>query len=175
MKRQAIPVNRFRLPLFETLGQQWMLLTAGRLGPRTFNTMTVSWGGMGVLWDRPVVWVVVRPQRHTYKFMEESPDFTLCAFPSQFHDALMLLGSKSGRDSDKVKESGLTPAAATRVQSPVFEEAELAVECRKIYFDDFKPARFLDPAIDRNYPHKDYHRLYLGEVMAIEGTDAYQA
>jgi flavin reductase (DIM6/NTAB) family NADH-FMN oxidoreductase RutF len=174
MKREPISVQSFRVRLFETFADRWFLLAAGKLAPRAFNAMTISWGGLGVLWDRPLVWVVVRPQRYTFKFMEESPDFTVCAFPPRFRDALMLLGTKSGRDSDKIKEAGLTPVASTQVQSPSFAEAELAIECRKIYFDDFKPAHFLDKAIDRNYPQKDYHRLYLGEVLAIQGTKEYR-
>ena len=118
--------------------------------------------------------VVVRPVRHTFQFIEKFDSFTLSAFPDDCHDALLLLGSKSGRDGNKIAESGLTPQASARVGAPGFVEAELVLECRKIYSDDFDPARFLDPTIDRNYPEKDYHRMYFGEIVAVAGTGKYR-
>jgi len=174
MERAPIAVAEFSAPLFKTFNDDWLLLTAGKLEARQFNTMTVSWGCLGVLWSRPVAIAFVRPQRHTYRFMEESPDFTLTAFPPERHDALMLLGTKSGRDGDKVAESGLTPTASSKVGSPCFAEAHLVLECRKIYRDDLKPEFFLDPTIQGNYPTKDYHRFYLGEVVAIFGTERFR-
>jgi flavin reductase (DIM6/NTAB) family NADH-FMN oxidoreductase RutF len=86
----------------------------------------------------------------------------------------MLLGTKSGRDGDKVAESGLTPAASSKVLSPCFAEAKLVIECRKIYLDNLKPEFFQDPTIEANYPTKDYHRFYLGEVVAISGTKEFR-
>lgn len=174
MERQPIAIKEFSVPLFETFNDNWMLLTAGTMGTGNFNTMTVSWGCLGVLWNKPIAIAFVRPQRHTYRFMESSPDFTLTAFPPECHDALLLLGTKSGRDGDKVAESGLTPVASGKVASPCFAEAKLVVECRKIYRDDLKPEFFLDPAIEGNYPTKDYHRIYLGEVVAISGTKEFR-
>lgn len=174
MERQPVAINDFNAPLFKTFNDDWLLLTAGKLEPKQFNTMTVSWGCLGVLWSKPVAIAFVRPQRFTRKFMEGSPDFTLTSFPKKYHDALMLLGSKSGRDGDKVAESRLTPMASSKVGSPCFAEAHLVIECRKIYRDDFKPEFFLDPTIEGNYPTKDYHRFYLGEVVAISGTKEFR-
>lgn len=174
MDRQPIAISDFNAPVFKTFNDDWLLLTAGKLTGRKFNTMTVSWGCLGVLWSKPVAIAFVRPQRYTYKFMEESADFTLTAFPPAYHEALLLLGTKSGRDGDKVTVAGLTPAASTSVESPGFAEANLVIECRKIYRDDIKPEFFLDPTIEGNYPTKDYHRFYLGEVVAICGTEAFR-
>lgn len=129
--------------------------------------MTVAWGSLGAMWNKPFVQVVVRPVRYTYEFMERYDTFTLCAFPEAYRKALSLLGSKSGRDSDKIAESGLTPIPSTKVTAPGFAEADLIVECRKIYWDDFDPAHFLLPEIAQNYPQKDYHRVYFGEIVAI--------
>jgi flavin reductase (DIM6/NTAB) family NADH-FMN oxidoreductase RutF len=151
-----------------------MLLTAGRFEPGKYNAMTVSWGAVGVIWGKPLAMVVVRPQRHTYRFMEEHEHFTLCGFPEMHRQALNLLGSVSGRDRDKIKASGLTPMAATRVRAPAYEEARLVLECRKIYFDDLKPEHFLAPEISGNYPTRDYHRMYFGEILAIQGAREYQ-
>ena len=117
---------------------------------------------------------MVRPVRHTYSFIERHATFTLCAFPEDRHDALLLLGTKSGRDGDKIAEAGLTPQASTVVAAPGFSEAELVLECRKIYSDDVDPARFLDPTIDRNYPNRDYHRIYFGEIVGVTGTAKYR-
>ncbi|MFN2272322.1 MAG: flavin reductase family protein, partial [Anaerolineae bacterium] len=122
---------------------------------------------------RPFVQVVVRPTRYTYGFMEQYDTFTLCAFPEAYRQALQLLGTKSGRDGDKIAEAGLTPIASTLVPAPGFAEADLIIECRKMYWQDMAPAQFLDPAIENHYAKKDYHRIYFGEVMAINGTEAY--
>ena len=152
---------------------QWLLLTAGTM--EDCNMMTVAWGSFGTMWHRPFAQVVVRPQRHTYGFIEQYDTFTLCAFPDSLRPALKLLGTRSGRDIDKVEASGLTPLASIAVPAPGFAEAELIVECRKIYWDDVEPDHFLEPAIDENYPQRDYHRIYFGEILAVRGTGDYRS
>lgn len=152
---------------------QSLLLTSGDFTLNDFNTMTVGWGSLGYIWRRPFVQVVVRPVRYTFTFMERFDTFTLSAFPSEYNSALSLLGTKSGRDGDKILESGLTPIPGLCVSAPGFAEAELLLECRKIYWDDLEPAHFLDNGIDANYPMKDYHRIYYGEILAIFGTEKY--
>jgi flavin reductase (DIM6/NTAB) family NADH-FMN oxidoreductase RutF len=106
--------------------------------------------------------------------MDSGDFFTLCVFPESRKAALSLLGSKSGRDGDKIGESGLTPIASTIAPAPGYEEAELIVECRKIYWQDIDPSHFLDSGITANYPRQDFHRAYFGEVVAISGTDKYR-
>ena len=125
------------------------------------------------MWNKPFCQVVVRPTRFTYQFMEAYDTFTLCAFPAQFKKALKLLGTKSGREGDKIKESGLTVIASRKVPAPAFEEAELIMECKKIYWQDFDPGHFLDHSIQSAYPHKDYHRIYFGEIFHIAGTQDF--
>jgi flavin reductase (DIM6/NTAB) family NADH-FMN oxidoreductase RutF len=125
------------------------------------------------MWGKPFIQVVVRPVRYTYGFMEGYDTFTVSAFPPEDRKALELLGTKSGRDSDKIAQSGLTPIASTAVAAPSFAEAELVLECRKLYFDDMDPGRFVDPTIDQNYPKKDYHRIYFGELVAVLGEPKY--
>ena len=169
MKRQSILVEKFLVTTHARWAQQWMLLTAGDFNKGHFNTMTVGWGSFGTMWNRPFAQVVVRPTRYTYEFMERYDTFTLCGFPKAYQKALTLLGSKSGRDGDKIAEAGLTPIAALHIAAPAFEEADLIVECRKIYWDDFEPNQFLDPTIESNYPLKDYHRVYFGEIVSISG------
>jgi len=86
--------------------------------------------------------------------------FTLCAFPAELKKVLSFCGVKSGKDVDKIKEAGITPISSLKVEAPGFDEAELIIECRKNYFDDFRPKHFMDTAIEGNYPGRDYHRVY---------------
>jgi flavin reductase (DIM6/NTAB) family NADH-FMN oxidoreductase RutF len=175
MNRYPIAIDNLTVRSHHQWNAQWFLLTAGDFAAGQFNTMTVSWGSLGTIWNKPFAQVVVRPTRYTREFMEQYPTFTLSAFPSEHHEALKLLGSKSGRDGDKIAASGLTPCAATTVAAPTFAQAELVIECRKMYWQDMDPTNFLDAAIEKNYPKKDYHRIYWGEIVAVTGTDAYKA
>lgn len=175
MQRRTIPFDRLLVRPYDLWLNRWLVLTAGDFERGHFNSMTVAWGSLGAMWNRPFVQVVVRPVRYTYEFVEWYDTFTLCAFPEAYREALSLLGSKSGRDSDKIAEAGLTPIPSTKVAAPGFAEANLIIECRKIYWDDFDPAHFLLPEIERNYPQKDYHRLYFGEIVAIYGDESYAA
>ena len=152
-----------------------MLLTAGDFAQGKFNTMTISWGSLGIIWGRPFVQVLVRPTRHTHEFMEAFDTFTVTAFPEQCRGALSLLGAKSGRDGDKIAEAGLTPVAATMIAAPAFAEAELVLECRKIYRDPLESRAFLGPKIESCYPQKDYHTVYFGEIVAIRGEAKFRA
>jgi len=150
-----------------------VLLTCGDLRTGQFNAMTIGWGAIGTMWSKPAAWVAVRPSRFTYEFMEKYEDFTLTVFPDSYSAALSLLGTKSGRDGDKIKASGLTPVASTLVGSPTFLEAELSIECQKIYWQDLQPSNFMDPTILKSYPKQDFHRMYIGEIISIQGEEQY--
>ncbi len=152
---------------FNIWQNDWFLLTAGNFEEKHFNTMTVAWGSLGIMWNLPFAQVVVRPTRFTYKFTEKYKSFTLSRFDKKYRHALKLLGTKSGRDGDKILESGLKPAKAELIEAPSFKEADLVIECTKIYWDDFKPENFIDPSIEKNYPVKDYHRIYFGKIEGI--------
>jgi flavin reductase (DIM6/NTAB) family NADH-FMN oxidoreductase RutF len=169
--RTTIPTDKLRLNVF-TPWFDWALLTAGDFAAKQYNCMTVSWGSMGVMWNKPFVHVVVRPQRHTRGFIDKYETFTLSLFPKQCHAALQLLGSKSGRDCDKVQESGLTPVTSAAVAAPGFEEAHLVLECRKSYFADFEPKNMLADFARAQY-EGDYHRQYFGEIVAVQGTGEF--
>lgn len=173
MAMQTILAHQLACNPFFLFDRQWMLLTAGDFKAGDFNCMTVSWGSLGILWGRPFAQVVVRPTRYTHEFMQKYDTFTLCAFPLAHRDALQILGSRSGRDADKIAESGLTPIAAEMVDAPGFSQAELVFECRKMYFDDIRKQHFLDPDIDRNYPQKDYHTIYYGEIVNLRGEPKF--
>ena len=159
IKPSEITDNPFRL-----IGKEWMLITAGT--PGHFNTMTASWGCLGELWARPVCFCFVRPQRYTYEFMEEKAAFTLSFFDEKYKPQLNFCGSRSGRDTNKAQECGFTPATAAN-GSIFFKEARLVIECKKLYFQDLDPANFVDGSIMKNYPKKDFHRMYVGEVTRV--------
>jgi flavin reductase (DIM6/NTAB) family NADH-FMN oxidoreductase RutF len=150
-----------------------LLLTAGENRPGEFNSMTVSWGALGVIWHRPLAVVVARPQRYTREFLDRCDTFSLCAFGESHRSTLELLGTQSGRDTHKMRDCGLTPIGLTRIACPGFAEAKLILECRKTYFDDLKPANFLADFIAPNY-QGDFHRMYFGEVLAVTGTAEYR-
>ncbi len=165
VQRKKINVLDLKLNVVDVWMNQWLLLTCGDFAKNDYNSMTVAWGSIGVMWHKPFAQVVVRPTRYTYAFMQKYDTFTLCAFPETHRKDLQLLGSRSGRDGDKIAQTDLTPAASTYVAAPCFEQAELVLECKKIYFDDFKPPQFLDVSIESKYPKKDYHRVYYGEIL----------
>lgn len=173
MMRSEIPIFEFSSRIFSLFEETWLLLTCGDYKTGDFNAMTIAWGSLGVMWSRPFAQVVVRPTRYTYQFMEKYPDFTLTAFEKPYRPALSLLGTKSGRDMKKIAASGLTPIPSTKIDSPGYAEANLIIECRRIYWSDFAPQTFTDPTIDQNYPQKDYHRSYFGEILVIFGEEKY--
>ena len=145
---------------FKLIGKDWMLITAGTSG--SFNMMTASWGGLGVLWEKRVAFCFVRPTRYTYEFIERSQQFTLSFFEERLRKVLTFCGSHSGRDTDKIAATGLTPVHHGGYT--YYAEARLALLCRKIYYQDISPDCFLDPRINDMYPQKDYHRMYVGEI-----------
>lgn len=156
-----IKPEQFTDNTFKLIGSDWMLITAGTLD--SYNTMTASWGGFGILWNKNVCFCVVRPTRHTYNFIEKSGAFSLSFFDDKYRKALQFCGSHSGRDVDKAASTGLTPVAGDN-GTVYFNEARLVIECKKLYFQDIDPKNFMDIALDKNYPLKDYHRMYIGEI-----------
>ncbi len=150
--------------VFKLISSDWMLITAGV--PGNYNTMTASWGGLGHLWNRDVCYIFIRPQRHTYRFVEDNEFFTLSFFTEEYRGALKICGTKSGRDTEKAAETGLTPVRSPE-GSVYFREARLVMECRKIYFQDIDPEHFIDAGIASNYQHRDYHRMYIGEIRSV--------
>lgn len=157
IKPQQIMENTFKL-----IGSDWALITAGNT--ESYNTMTASWGGLGVIWGKNICFCTIRPGRHTFSFVENSDKFTLSFYEEKYREALKFCGAYSGRDVDKASETGLTPAG-DEDGVVYFNEASLVLVCRKLYFQDIDPKNFIDPSIEKNYPEKDYHRMYIGEII----------
>jgi flavin reductase (DIM6/NTAB) family NADH-FMN oxidoreductase RutF len=134
------------------------------------NTMTIGWGLIGFIWQRPVFTVAVRDSRHTFSIMEKATDFTVTVPTGNMKDALMFCGTKSGRDLDKLKACSLTTAAAQQTVSPILQVPGIHLECRTRFKAPMDPA-YLDPALEDLYPAKDYHTLYFGEIAACYETE----
>lgn len=151
---------------FELIGKDWMLISAGTA--EKWNTMTASWGGVGVMWGKPSATCYIRQSRYTKSFVDDSEFFTLTVLKDGCRDALNLLGSKSGRDMDKMHESGLTPVMVEG--QPTFEEAKLVLICRKVCKTFIGPDDMTAENVERWYADRDYHTMYIGEIVA-----AYEA
>ncbi len=148
--------------------EDWALLTAGDADG--WNTMTVSWGGLGELWGKDVAFVFVRPQRYTKEFIDNSEYFTLSFFDESYKGALRICGAKSGRDIDKAKETGLTPVFENGTTH--LAQANLVIVCKKLYAQDMTPDSFIDKTIiDDNYKSNDFHTTYVGEIIKVLKKD----
>ena len=161
---KEIAIDRLSLNPFTTIGKEWMLIAAG--DAKSSNMMTASWGGMGIMWGKPITMMVIRPQRYTIEFVEKHDYYSLCIFDEEYRDALNFCGTKSGRDFDKAKETGLT--TVFDAEAPYFAEAKLVFICKKLYKQKLDPACFIDSEIDgRMYPTHDYHERFVGEVVKV--------
>ena len=148
---------------FELFDKQWALLTAGSID--NHNSMTISWGGTGTLWSKPVATVYVKPCRYTHDFMEENDYFVLSFFPEEYRRNLGVMGSVSGRDVDKDKEGKLTPVKHGDVV--IYQEAELTLVCKKIYQNDLDINVIPEEEIKRHYSSQAPHTMYIGEIVEI--------
>lgn len=145
---------------FEKIGNEWMLITAG--DEKECNMMTASWGMMGVLWNKNVASIFVRPQRYTFRFLEENEYYTISFFGEEYRKELLFLGQNSGKDINKLKSTALTPIYDQK--APYFSEASCVLVCKKIYNQFIAPDCFLDDSINGNYEKNDYHKMFVGEI-----------
>lgn len=153
----------FSTDIFSQFDKKWALLTAGNSD--SFNTMTISWGGLGTLWNKPVATVYVRTSRYTHDFMDANDYFSISFYPEQYRKILGVLGSKSGRDMDKMNASGLTPKKTGETIS--FEEAETTLICRKLFRQRMEESNMPEDIVKSLYTGQAPHDLYIGEVVAI--------
>ena len=139
---------------FERIGSQWMLVTAG--DQNRYNTMTASWGGLGVMWGKNVAYTVIRPQRYTYEFMESNDTYTLSFYGKEYKTALNFCGSKSGRDVDKFAETRLTPQKSRYVKAPGIEESPVNIECKVVEVKELGS-----------------HDMFIAKVMGVTVDERY--
>lgn len=164
MSFKKIELSELKINPFDLVGKQWMLLTGGT--PDSFNTMTASWGQLGVLWNKNVLTCYIRPNRHTFGFVENGECFTASFVGEEYREALRFCGSHSGRDCDKAKEAGLTPAELDGCVG--FDEAELVLVCKKLYSDDLREDAFIgdEGFKERFYGSEPYHKRYIAEIVS---------
>lgn len=157
-------INQFNTDIFKEFNNKWALLTAGDLEDR--NSMTVSWGFMGTLWNKNVVAVFVRPTRHTFDLMEKYPRFTLSFLDEKYKPQMTFMGRNSGRDCDKYKETGLTPIYDNDSFVSYIKESKYVMKCKTLYADFLKPDFFKDKELLNHY-NDDYHKVYIAEVTSL--------
>lgn len=165
---KKISIDSLNDNLIETIGREWMLVAAGKKDD--FNVMTASWGCVGWLWNRPVAVIFIRPERFTHEFIENNNIVTL-SFLSKESDMRSIYnfcGSKSGRDYNKVEETGLIPVQ-TDCGGVAFEQARLVLECEKLYKNSMSPESFINPEINKWYGGSNggYHDVYIMEIKNV--------
>ncbi len=166
---EQVDISSLELNPFSAIQSDSFLITAATQEDR-WNTMTAGWGFLGVMWAKPAFGVVVRDSRYTYSFLEESNGFTCSFFPPEYKKALQFCGSHSGRDTDKVAATGLTPVLLDGYEGidlVTFEQANMVFCCSLASKTDLKPQEFINPTIEKHYPKKDYHRLYIGFIDRV--------
>ncbi len=153
--------------VFTLIGKDWLLVTGGnRAG---FNSMTASWGGMGVLWNKNVAFVFIRRTRYTLEFIEKQPEFSLSVYPERYRNELLqIFGRKSGRDCDKVAESGFTPVE-TPAGTVAYAEASLVMSCRKLYAGQLVKENILDQTARTTMyaPDEEAHQVFIAEITGV--------
>ena len=161
-----VNADEFVCSPFKLIDKDWVLICApDKTKECGANAMTASWAGLGTIWHKNVATIYVRPQRYTFGLVEESDELSLCFLGEQYRDALKLCGTKSGRDMDKISSSGLS--TAFEGNTPIIEQSDVVMVCKKAYSDYIKEECFDDPSHLSNYPKKDYHKLYILEIKKI--------
>jgi len=162
---KSVNAEDFIISPFKLIGQDWMLISAEKDGK--VNTMTASWGGLGVLWDKNVAYIFVRHSRYTKEFLDAADSFSLSFLDhKKYADTLSYLGSVSGRRTKKIVKAGLTVAHS--VGTPYFDESSYVIFCKKLCRQPIEPSNFLVGEIDPNYyEDHDYHDMYIGQIMMI--------
>lgn len=166
-----------RKTTFQELSQDYLeqLVKGAFLTVKTeevLNTMTIGWGTLGYIWNKPVLMVPVRYQRYTYELMEKTETFTVSVPVGQdMKKALAFCGTKSGREVDKFKEMNLTPVPGKKVDTPIIGECNLHIECRIIYKQSMEPGTLDREVHDQSYPKHDFHVMYYGEILEAYYTD----
>jgi len=166
---KEISIKDFDSNVFELIGTDWMLITAGtdmNTDYPVVNTMTASWGGMGIMWHKNVAFLVIRPQRYTKEFIDVTNTLSISFFDESFKETLTYLGTVSGRDEDKIEKSKLTLTTIDEI--PCFAEASITLLCNKLYSQPMQATCFLDKSLIKKwYPQGDYHELYVVEISKI--------
>lgn len=162
----TIDVRNIKEDVFTLVGEDYGILTAGT--PEKSNSMVTSWGGWGIVFGKPGVFHFLRSNRYTLELMREQQAYTVSYFDSEFKDDIMQFGMKSGRDSDKMKETKLT-AVQTPDGNPAYKEAKIILECRLAEVTTVAPENFYNDedrkfVTDAHAETGDWHKLVLSQI-----------
>ena len=147
----------------KAIGDDWMLITAYDSDNNRTNAMTASWGALGVLWHKPICICFVRPERHTFKLLNEKKVLSIAFLDEKRRNDYMVCGRESGASIDKLQKCGLTTVELDGAS--VIAEASTALTCRVLYEDDIKESGFLDSELLKHYANAGYHRVYICEIL----------
>lgn len=160
---KEIDASNWNGNVFHKIGKEWMLVSVKDQDKA--NAMTASWGGMGVLWNKQVVFIFIRPQRYTKQLLDVNEHFALSFYDESKREMLKYMGKATGAKEDKIKTSNLHILID---HAPYFEEAKEVIIARKLFAQEIDPECILDAQIDKShYPDKDYHILYVGEIEKV--------
>lgn len=155
--------------VIQLIGKEWMLVTAGT--KNSYNTMTASWGGIGYIWERPSTFIFIRDTRYTYQFLQREESFTLSFFDEKYRNALRICGTRSGRDTNKIEEAGLSPLE-TPSGLMSFGEARMIIECKKMFVQELDYANLTAPyktkIMEEAYKNESSkHQMFISEITNI--------
>lgn len=160
---QPFPIEQLEINPFEKIGKEWALVSAG--SKQRANTMTISWGGVGVLWGKNVAFVFVRDSRYTKEFIDSNDFFSVSFLGSQYKEALNYCGSHSGRDEDKLNNAGLN--WNYKLSIPFIDEGNLILLCQKLSATKITEDSFISPDIKKWYADGDMHTMYVAEILEV--------
>lgn len=148
------------------VGKELALLTAGTRD--NFNGLTIMYGAIGMIWSKNTYFAFIKPERYTWEFVKNNDYFTVSYFPQELNEIHKVFGYESGRDTDKVKKTGLTPEFLK--QGISFKEASEIFVCKKIYMKQMdreeEPedviAMYNDPD---NLIYGESHYMVIGEII----------
>ena len=160
---QEISISDFKENPFTLIGDEWFLITTEKDGKT--NTMTASWGGLGVMWNRNVISVYIRPSRYTKQFVDFKSKFSVCVLPKNYRDVMSYCGKYSGRDKDKISECKLTVAHG--FDTVWLKESRLVFICRKLYVQPMDSSMLLENDLKEKFWKDDIHTLYIAEIEKI--------
>lgn len=142
----------------------WTLITSGTA--ENTNVMTASWGGLGVFWEKPVSFCFINPTRHSITTMDKGDTYTISFYTEAYKEALLYCGSHTGRDTDKIKGSGLTPIKLPS-GATAFSEAWMILECKKIVAQPISPDAVVVKDLPNDWTKDGYHKMYIGEILNV--------
>lgn len=161
---QPVPIDMIECNPFTKISKEWALVTAG--SKDKVNTMTVSWGGMGIMWGKNVLYIFIRDSRYTKELIDSNGFFSVTFLKEKYRDALNYCGSHSGKDEDKFEKAGITVAKKHGI--PYVDEGELVFLCHKMSATKINNTDFISTDLDQKwYAEGNYHTMYIGEIIDV--------